>query len=53
MISRIYILENTPPPFRWGGISGDVIWGKNMKRGKKGENVKEKGRRERKRVNGK
>ncbi len=28
-----------------GGISADVIWGKNMKRRReKGENVKEKGR---------
>jgi hypothetical protein len=36
-------LENTPPP--GGGISADVIGGKNMKRQrKKGENVKEKGR---------
>ncbi len=44
VVARVYILENTPPP-GGGGISADVIWGKNMKRGReKGGNVKEKGR---------
>jgi hypothetical protein len=33
------------PPPREGKMSNDVIWGKNIKRGReKGENVKEKGR---------
>jgi hypothetical protein len=33
LLARVYILKNTPPPQR-GGISADVIWGKNMKRGR-------------------
>jgi hypothetical protein len=38
----VYILETTP---MGGGLSADVIWGKNMKgKEKKGDNVKEKGR---------
>jgi hypothetical protein len=47
-------MENTPP--RGGGISADIIWGKNMKRprekggkcgrkGKKGERKRNKGER--------
>jgi hypothetical protein len=35
VVAGVYILENTPPPR--GGISANVIWGKNMKR------VREKG----------
>ncbi len=46
----VYLMENTPP---WGEISADVIWGKNIKRGrerggkcrrkrKKGERKREK-----------
>ncbi len=36
-------MENTPPPR--GKISADVIWGKKYKgEEKKGDNVKEKGR---------
>ncbi len=39
-----YILENNPP-LGGGGISADVIWGKKYKKAKrKGENIKEKGR---------
>jgi hypothetical protein len=32
----VYILENTtsPPPPPWGVISADIIWGKNMTRGR-------------------
>jgi hypothetical protein len=29
----VFILENIPPP-PWGEISAEVIWGKNMKRGR-------------------
>ncbi len=38
-------MENTPP-LGGGGISADVIWGKKYEKAKrkKGENVKEKGR---------
>jgi hypothetical protein len=41
----VYILKNTLPPGGGGGISADVIWGKNMKRRReKGGNCKKKGR---------
>jgi hypothetical protein len=51
-MSRVYILENTPPP---GEISVNVIWGENMKRGReKGGKCKRKVKKgERKRENGK
>jgi hypothetical protein len=32
-VSGVYILENAPS-FWGGGITGNVIWGKNMKRGR-------------------
>ncbi len=34
----VYILENTPPPPSWGGITAHVIWGKH----EKGDEKKEK-----------
>ncbi len=45
-------MENTPPP-GGGEISADVIWGKNMKRGREKEvNVKEKERKGKKKEEG-
>ncbi len=46
----VYILENTPPPWGEEKISADVIWGKKYEKvkRKRGENVKEKGRKEKK-----
>jgi hypothetical protein len=43
-------LENTPPPWGEEKISADVIWGKKYEKvkRKRGENVKEKGRKEKK-----
>jgi hypothetical protein len=42
----VYSVDLNPPPPGRGGISANVIWGKNMKRGnrKKEENGKEKGK---------
>ncbi len=42
----LYIGKYTPPPTRGGKISANVIWGKKYEKAKrkKGENVKEKGR---------
>jgi hypothetical protein len=41
--SEAYILKKPSP--RGGGISANVIWGENMKRGRETEeNVREKGR---------
>jgi hypothetical protein len=49
--SGVYIFENTPPSWEGGGTTADVKWGKNMKSERekeKGGNVKEKGRKGRK-----
>jgi hypothetical protein len=42
----VYILENNPPPRGGKQISAHVMWRKKYEKGeeKKGENVKEKGR---------